>query len=86
MHYLHIHPDKGLGRKNDPSLAAHIPILPQLHELLLLFPVMFNMNSNNTYNGLYMNLIEDFKKACVTYGPASPFCREYLAGWSNDAG
>jgi hypothetical protein len=33
-----------------------------------------------------MNLIKDFKKACVTYGPASPFCREYLAGWSNDAG
>jgi hypothetical protein len=46
---------------------------------------MFNMNSNNTYNGLDMNLIRDFKKACVTYGPAS-FCREYLAGRSNDAG
>jgi hypothetical protein len=44
------------------------------------------MNSNNTYNGLDMHLIKDFKKACVTYGPASPFCREYLAGWSNDAG
>jgi hypothetical protein len=26
MHYLHICPDKGLGRKNDPSLAARIPI------------------------------------------------------------
>jgi hypothetical protein len=45
---------------------------------------MFNMNCNNTYNGLDMNLIKDFKKACATYGPASPFCREYLAGWSND--
>jgi hypothetical protein len=47
---------------------------------------MFNMNCNNTYNGLDMNLIKDFKKACATYGPASPFCREYLAGWNNDAG
>jgi hypothetical protein len=74
-----------LGRKNDPSLAVHIPILSWLHKLQLLFPVMFNMNSNNTYNGLDMNLIKDFKKACVTYGPAS-FCREYLAGRSNDAG
>jgi hypothetical protein len=46
---------------------------------------MFNMNGNNTYNRLDMNLIKDCKKACVTYGPASPFCREYLAGWSNDA-
>jgi hypothetical protein len=25
MRYLHIHPDKVLGRKNDPTLAAHIP-------------------------------------------------------------
>jgi hypothetical protein len=47
---------------------------------------MVNMNSNNTYNGLDMNPIKGFKKACVTYGPASPFCSEYLAGWSNDAG
>jgi hypothetical protein len=47
---------------------------------------MFNMNSNNTYNGLDMNLIKDFKKACVTYGPVSPFHRENLASWSNDAG
>jgi hypothetical protein len=46
MHYLHIHPDKGLERKNDPPLAAHIPIPPWLHELQLLFPVMFNMNGN----------------------------------------
>jgi hypothetical protein len=46
---------------------------------------MFNMNGNNSYNGLDMNLIKDFKKACATYGPAS-FCREYLARWSNDAG
>jgi hypothetical protein len=45
----------------------------------MLFPVMFNMNGHNTYNGLDMNLIKDFKKACVTYGPASPFCKEYLA-------
>jgi hypothetical protein len=44
------------------------------------------MNSNNTYNRLDMNLIKDFKKACENYGSASPFCREYLAGWSNDAG
>jgi hypothetical protein len=28
MHYLHIHPNKGLGRKNDPPLAACIPIPP----------------------------------------------------------
>jgi hypothetical protein len=48
MHYLHICPDKGLGRKNDPPLAARIPIPPQLHELRLLFPVIFNVNSNNT--------------------------------------
>jgi hypothetical protein len=75
-----------LGRKNDTSLAARIPIPPQPHELQLLFPVMFNMNSNNIYNGLAMNLIKDFKKTCTTYGLASPFCREYLAGWSNDAG
>jgi hypothetical protein len=47
---------------------------------------MFNMTSNNTYNGLDMNLIKDFKKACETYDPASPFSREYLAGWSNDTG
>jgi hypothetical protein len=33
MHYLHIHPDKGLERKNDPPLAARIPIPPQPHEL-----------------------------------------------------
>jgi hypothetical protein len=44
------------------------------------------MNGNNTCNGLDMNLIKDFKKACASYGPASPFCREYLAGRSNDAG
>jgi hypothetical protein len=44
------------------------------------------MNSNNTYNVLNMNLIKDFKKACATYGPAPPFCREYLARWSNDTG
>jgi hypothetical protein len=62
MHYLHIHPNKGLGRKNDPSLAACIPIPPWPHELRLLFPVMFNRNSNNTYNGLDMNLIKDFKR------------------------
>jgi hypothetical protein len=47
---------------------------------------MFNMNDNNTYNGWDVNLIKDFEKACATYGPASPFCREYLAGWSNDTG
>jgi hypothetical protein len=47
---------------------------------------MFNMNSSNTYYGLDVNLIKDFKKPCVTSGPASPFCREYLAGRSNDAG
>jgi hypothetical protein len=47
---------------------------------------MFNMNGNNTYNALDMNLIKDFRKACVTFGPASLFCREYLAGWSNDTG
>jgi hypothetical protein len=75
-----------LERKNDPPLATRIPVTPRLPELWPLFPVMFNMNSNNTYNGLDMNLIKDFKKTCVTYGPASPFCREYLAGWSNDAG
>jgi hypothetical protein len=28
VHYLYIHPDKGLERKNDPSLAACIPIPP----------------------------------------------------------
>jgi hypothetical protein len=33
-----------------------------------------------THNGLDMNLIKDFKKAYATYGLASPFCREYLAG------
>jgi hypothetical protein len=86
MYCLHILPNKGLGRKNDPPLAACIPIPSQPHELRLLFPVMLNMNGNNTYNGLDMNLIKDFKKACATYGPASPFCREYFAGWSNDAG
>jgi hypothetical protein len=75
-----------LGRKNDPSLAAGIPIPPWPHELRLLFPVMFNMNGNSIYNGLDMNLLKIFKKACATYGPASPFCREYLTGWSNDAG
>jgi hypothetical protein len=47
---------------------------------------MFNINGHNIYNGLAMNLIKDYKKACATYGPASPFCREYLAGWSNDTG
>jgi hypothetical protein len=47
---------------------------------------MFKMNDNNTYNGLVVNLIKDFKKSCATFGPASPFCREYLAGWSNDTG
>jgi hypothetical protein len=45
---------------------------------------MFNMNGNNTYNGLDMNLIKDFKKAYATYRPASPLCRECLARWSND--
>jgi hypothetical protein len=60
MRYLHIHPDKSLGRKNDPSLVTHIPIPPWLHELQLLLLVMFNMNGNNTYNGLDMNLIKDF--------------------------
>jgi hypothetical protein len=59
MHYLHICPDKGLGRKSDHSLAAHIPIPPWPHELQLLFPVMFNMNGNNTSYGLDMNLIKD---------------------------
>jgi hypothetical protein len=81
MHYLHICPKKGLERKNDLPLAAHIPIPSWPHELRLLFPVMFNMNSNNTYNGLGMNLIKDFKKSCATYG-----CKEYLAGWSNGIG
>jgi hypothetical protein len=33
-----------------------------------------------------MNLIKDFKKAFATYGPASPFCKEYLARWINDTG
>jgi hypothetical protein len=33
MRYLHIHPNKGLGRKNDPSLAACIPIPPRSHKL-----------------------------------------------------
>jgi hypothetical protein len=60
MHDLHICPDKGLGKKNDPSLAARIPIPPQPHELRLLFPVKLNMNNNNTYNGLDMNPIKDF--------------------------
>jgi hypothetical protein len=46
---------------------------------------MFNMNGNNTYNGLDMNIMKDFQKACATHGPACPFCREYLAEWSNDA-
>jgi hypothetical protein len=86
MPYLHIRPGNGLGRKNDPSLVACIPIPLCLYELQLLFLVMFNMNGNNTYNGLDMNLIRDFEKDCVPYGPASPFCRKYLAGWSNDAG
>jgi hypothetical protein len=85
MSNLHMRPDKSLGRKNDTSLAARIPIPPWPHELRLLFPIMFNMNGNNTYNGLDMNLIKDFKKACASYGPAS-FCREYLAGWTNDTG
>jgi hypothetical protein len=62
-----------LERKNDPPLVACIPIPPRPHQLWLLFPVMFNMNGSNTYNGLDMNLIKDFKKACATYGPASPF-------------
>jgi hypothetical protein len=43
------------------------------------------MNGNNAYNGLDMNPMRDFKKDCATYGPASPYCREYLAGWSNGA-
>jgi hypothetical protein len=86
MRHLHICPDMGLGRMNDPPLAAHSPIPPRPHELQLLFPVMFSMNGNNTYNGLDMNLIKDFKKVHATYGSASPFCKEYLAGWSNDAG
>jgi hypothetical protein len=60
MRYLHIHPDKDFGRKNDPPLAARIPIPPQPHELHLLFPVMFNANGNNIYQGLDMNLIKDF--------------------------
>jgi hypothetical protein len=33
MHYLHIHPNKGLERKNDPPLAACIPIPPWAHEI-----------------------------------------------------
>jgi hypothetical protein len=86
IHYLHICPKKGLERKNDPPIAACIPIPPWPHELRLLFPVMFNMNSNNTYNGLDMNFIKDFKKACATYGPASSFCREYLTVQRNNAG
>jgi hypothetical protein len=60
MYDLHICPAKGLGRKNDPPLASHIPIPPWPHKLRLLFPVMFNMNGSNTYNGLDMNLIKDF--------------------------
>jgi hypothetical protein len=62
MHYLHICPDRGLERKNDPPLAALIPIPPRPHELQLLFPFMFNMNGNNTYNGLDMNLIKTLKR------------------------
>jgi hypothetical protein len=73
MSYLHICPNKGLAKKNDPPIPAHIPIPPWPHELLLLFSVMCNMNGNNTYNGLDMNLIKDFKKACATYDTASPF-------------
>jgi hypothetical protein len=61
MPYLHIRPDKGLGRKNGSSLVALIPIPLWLHELQLLFLVIFDMNGNNTYNGLDMNLIKDFK-------------------------
>jgi hypothetical protein len=33
MHYLHIRPDKGLERKNDPPLVACIPIPPRPHQL-----------------------------------------------------
>jgi hypothetical protein len=33
MRYLHISPNKGWERKNDPSLAARIPIPPRPHEL-----------------------------------------------------
>jgi hypothetical protein len=58
INYLLICPKKGIGRKNDPPLAAHIPIPPWPHELWLLFPVMFNMNDNNSYNGLDMNIIK----------------------------
>jgi hypothetical protein len=32
MHYLHIRPNKGLGRKNDPSFVARISMPPQPHE------------------------------------------------------
>jgi hypothetical protein len=60
MSYLHMHSDKSLGRKNDPSFVAHIPISPWLHELRLMFTVMFNMNGNNTYNALDMNLIKEW--------------------------
>jgi hypothetical protein len=81
MHYL-----KGLGKKEWPSVSSSHSHPPRQHELWLLFLVMFDMNGNNTYNGLDTNLIKDFKNFCATYGPASPFCREYLAGWSNDTG
>jgi hypothetical protein len=33
MSYLHICPNKGLAKKNDPPIPAHIPIPPWPHEL-----------------------------------------------------
>jgi hypothetical protein len=54
MHYLYICPDRGSKTKSGSSLAVYIP--PRLHDLHLLFPIMFNANGNNIYQGLDMNL------------------------------
>ena len=49
------------------------------------FPMQFNQptQDQNTWANLDFGMLSSFTKACLTYGPTSPYCTEFLRGWAD---
>ena len=49
------------------------------------FPMQFNQpaRDQNTWANLDFGMLSNFKKACILYGPTSPYCVEFLREWAD---
>ena len=73
------------------SAAATAPLFPSIapQDMPLrvwAFPVQLNnpQPGHNQWQSPEFDLLTQFKKACMIYGPTSPYCMEFLRGWADE--